>query len=61
MPHVIREQRIRQRLNCFRKAEELESVTDAGAPTLAPAPGGDGRERVFPMHDNSATPQSPPL
>ena len=29
MPHVIREQRIRQRLNWFRKAQELGSVTDA--------------------------------
>ena len=29
MPHVIREQRIRQRLNWFRKAQELHSVTDA--------------------------------
>jgi transposase InsO family protein len=29
VPHVIREQRIRQRLNWFRKAQELGSVTDA--------------------------------
>ena len=28
MPHVIREQRIRQRLNWFRKAQELGPVTD---------------------------------
>ncbi len=29
MPHVIGEQRIRQRLNWFRKAQELGSVSDA--------------------------------
>ncbi|MDD5559379.1 IS481 family transposase [Candidatus Methylomirabilis sp.] len=29
MPHLIREQRIRQRLNWFQKARELGSVTDA--------------------------------
>jgi len=29
VPHVIREQRIRQRLNWFRKAQEFGSVTDA--------------------------------
>ena len=29
MAHLIREQRIRQRLNWFRKAQELHSVTDA--------------------------------
>lgn len=31
MPHCIREQRIRQRLHCFRKAQELRSVTDTRA------------------------------
>lgn len=29
MPHLIREQRIRQRLNWFHKAQELGSITDA--------------------------------
>lgn len=29
MPHLIREQRIRQRLNWFRKAQEFGSVADA--------------------------------
>ena len=29
MPHAIMEQRIRQRLNWFRRAQELGSVTDA--------------------------------